>query len=331
MATENKEARKPHARFGLSTILLVVLVIALAAVIAEFEASGAQVTSISSLQLSSKPDTTFSFAGSYYLAYVGTTGNGTATIYLERQPILLNPVLEINVSSSAGTFMSPTLGNVASMELKLLSAANGTATISVSYVSPSLSIPVSSGRIRVLKQAPVVAHPSSSTPPKANTSSSSTNTTVSTTNTTASSVNTTREKIMSIAGSYGLFNTLQDYAAAYSNLSKCTPTLYNSTYISYIGSYPSGASTYYNASRITPHAMPYSIDYVNPLTYSIVFSTTSDSSGTTGTAAIIYINMTSRSVSSYKLEGAFSSQTAASMLSNYVNITKIGGYCSILV
>ena len=330
MATEHKEARKPRARFGLSTALLVVLVIVLAAIIAEFELSSAQITSISSLQLSSKPDTTFSFAGSYYLAYVGSEGSSSAVIYLERQPILLNPVLEINVSSSAGTFVSPTLGNVASMELKLLSAGNGTATISISYVSPSLSIPVSSGGIRVLKHAPVVAPASNSTVSKKN-ASSSTTTTVSTTTTTVSNVNTTKEKIMAIADNYGLFGTLQDYAAAYSNMSKCTPALYNSTYISYTGSYPSGPSTYYNASSITPHAMTYSINYVNLSTYSIVFSTASDSSITNGTAAIINIDMASDSVSSYKLEGAFSGQTAAGMLSNYINATKIGGYCSIAV
>ncbi|MCL5122855.1 MAG: hypothetical protein M1279_02715 [Candidatus Marsarchaeota archaeon] len=330
MATEHKEARKPRARFGLPAALLVVLVIVLAAIIAEFELSSAQVTSISSLQLSSKPDTTFSFAGSYYLAYVGSEGSSSAAIYLERQPILLNPVLEINVSSPSGTFVSPIMGNVASMELKLVSAGNGTATISISYVSPSLSIPVSSGSIRVLQHAPVIA-PSNSTVSKKNASSSSTTTTVSTTTTTISNVNATKEKIMATADNSSLFNTLQDYVAAYSNMSKCTPALYNSTYISYTGAQPSGAATYYNASSITPHAMSYSIDYVNPSTYSIMFSTASDSSVTNGTAAIIYINMTSGSVSSYKLTGAFSGQTAAGLLSSYLNTTKIGGYCSIAV
>ncbi|MEM0149951.1 MAG: hypothetical protein QXW10_03590 [Candidatus Micrarchaeaceae archaeon] len=317
---------------GAFTILLIALIVVLVAMIVYSSTSSAPVRSISSLQLSFKPDTTFSFDGAYYLAYVhSVSGKGSAVIYLERQPILLNPILEINVSDTAITFVSPTLGSIASMEIKLLSATNSSATISISYVSPSLSIPTSSSEIRVVQHASIPAPTSNSSSNKPSNASTNTTSLPSTTTTTISSVNTTNETIMRIADSYGLFSTLQDYISAYSNLTKCTPALYNATYLSYLGSYPSGPSTYYNSSSISPHSMAYSIKGVNSTTYSLVFDTVSDFPATTGTAAIIYINPSLGKVTGYTLEGAYSGQTASSMQSNYINYTKVGGYCSILV
>lgn len=155
MAAEHREAkRKGHTRVGMPTVLLVALAVALIAIIAYSYSSSHTVTSISALRLSFNPNTTFSFAGAYYLAYVhSVNGSGSAVIYLERQPILLNPILEINVSTSSGTFVSPTLGSMASMSIRLLGATSSSATISISYVSPGLSIPPSSSDIRVLQNA----------------------------------------------------------------------------------------------------------------------------------------------------------------------------------
>ena len=333
MPPEHKEARNASAHVNVHShvhaeafmILLIVLIVVLAALIIYSSISSAQVKSISSLQLSFKPDTTFSFGGAYYLAYVhSVSGKGSAAIYLERQPILLNPILEINISDAAATFVSPTLSSAASMEMRLLSATNSSATISISYVSPALSIPTSSNQIRVVQVQ-------NAKPTNASIKSINTTSIPSTTTTTISSVNITEEKIMAIAANYSLFKTLQNYTTTYSNLNKCTPAIYNSTYLSHTGSYPYGATSYYNASSITPHYMTYSINYVNSSAYKMVFNTVSNSSVTTGTAAIIYINPSLNQATGYKLEGAYSGQTASGMQSNYVNYTKIGGYCSILV
>jgi len=335
MAAEHREAKKGHIRIDVFTVLLAVLVAVLIALIAYSELSNTPATSISSLQLYFKPNTTFSLDGVNYIAYAHSfSGNGTAVIYLERQPVMLNPVLAINVSDTSGTFISPVLGHTATMEMKLISATNRSVRISVSYINPGLSIPVSSASIHVLQHVALPApttHTSNSTATTNTSSSPSPSNKTSTNTTTVSNVNMTQEKIMAIAKNYSLFTTLQDYAAAYSNLSKCTPALYNSTYDSKVGSYPSGPNSYYNVSNISPYSMSHIIKYVNPSTYSLVFNTTSYSSATTGTAAIIYVDTVNSSISGYKLEGAYAGQTIASMQSNYINYTKIGGYCSVLI
>ncbi len=336
MAQENKNKKAARFRFDFITIILIALVIVLVALMAYYSVSKTGVTSIGLLKLTYNPNATFSLNGGAYIAYVYKVSNSSsASIYLEKEPILLNPILQINISSSSAVFVNPSMGNYASMEIKLISASSSAVDVSVSSVSPSLSIPVSSSDIQVLQHVYVshAAVNSTSTKPSSNSSIAKNTSSTSTTTTTIakSSANTTKEGIMAIAENYSLFKTLQDYASAYSNLSRCTPALYNSTYLLYTGSYPSGASTYYNASAMSPYNLTYSIRYVNSTTYSLVFNTISDSSLTTGTAALIYVDLPGNAVSGYKLEGAYTGLTPSALASTYTNYTKIGGYCSVLV
>jgi hypothetical protein len=283
-----------------------------------------------------KSGTIFSVNSQQYLISLtsisGSTGK--AYIHISRLPIFASPLL--NVTLTLNNITKINAGTAyANMGIELQSIGQNSITVRVSPLFISLQIAPDSQYIKVVQgtlynsgQLPVTTSIGSSTVITTTAVSSSTVATTSTV------VDTTAAQINATLRQDNLYSLLLNFSKLYANTSRCTSSLYNSTYASAHMSVPSGPNTYENVSIIVPYNMSVVINNVGGGgNYNANFVTkASDPFYNNKVAATIQVNPTQKLVVSDAINstGIFAGQTYTQIGSAYLTAAS-RGVCGVMV
>lgn len=332
-----KKKAKPM-RLNVWTITLIIAIIVLIAVIAVTTLGNSQTTTISNYVITSNPST-FNLAGSNFVVYLGTSNYNTSHIYLEKSPIPLNPLFEITLTSGSVTALNTNgNGNYANLEVKLISSSGKNATVVMEAINTSLQVPVNQFEVSVVNQVKLnstaPANNVTTTIPKngsTTTTSSTSTTTISPTTTTVNQTQITDAEVVSTLKKNTTYALVLNYSRLYANSVNCTSNLYNTTYISQKSTFPSGPSTYENASLFTPTALTLNVTSNGNNRYTALYGTVAQSNLTSGPAASFGVNLQSNTVVNDTLEGGIFSVGYTVLYHVYENATAIKNACGIVI
>ena len=278
--------------------------------------------------------TVFSVNSQQYVISLASTSmhSGKAYIHISRLPIFLNPLL--NVTLTLNNITKINAGTVyTNMGVQLLSLGQNSITVKVTPLYTSLKINPDSQDISTItgtlynsgQQPTGPATSVTTTVAGTSTTTTMTTSTVKTTNATAQSINTTLRQ-------NDLYGLLLNFSVLYTNVSKCTPSLYNSTYTRVHSTVPLGQHAYKNESPYVPYNLSYSIESAGNGNFNAVFKTkTANSLFNNIIAATITVNPQSETTTNETLSGAFEGLTYTELLNNYNTAISVGGACGVEV
>ena len=252
--------------------------------------------------------------GNQFSIYLNYSTPSLANLYLSSIPILQGQTTTLMINKGQAANISLSGSQYADIELKLISSNNTGAVLSVVQIPADIKI--STG---ISGSATTAATTATTTTGSTSTSTTQPTTTVNTGALAISAFNKTS------------VGTLMDnYAALYQATQSCTPSLYNSTFISTQHSAPSGQNTYYNTSDVTPYKITSSEVEVSPGTYNITYTTVSK---TLGSKTVLNAQFTypSNVTVTYAFTGLFNGLTYSQVESNYNSQDSIGNACAALI
>lgn len=310
----NQVARKGNGKVVIAAVIVILVIIAAYAVLS----SGNGTRQISQnytfvLQKGSAQNLMLN-NGNQFSVYLNYSTPSLVNLYLSSIPIFQGQTIALRISKGQTANISLSGSQYADMELKLISSNNTGAVLSVVQIPADIKI--STG---------VSGNPTTATTTATTTSGS---TTISTTQPTTT-VNTGALAISSF-NKTSVGTLMGNYAALYQATQSCTPSLYNSTFISTQHSAPSGQNTYYNTSKVTPYEITSSAVEVSPGTYNITYTTVSK---TLGSKAALNAQFTypSNVTVTTTFTGLFSGLTYSQVESNYNSQKSIGNACAALI
>ncbi|MGC8495950.1 MAG: hypothetical protein ACP5MX_01950 [Candidatus Micrarchaeia archaeon] len=338
MASGNVAAKKRHKHNMIYGLALVVVIIALVAISALKPSGIVNIgTSGSNLTISSKP-VIIEAAGSEYAIYLASApSNDHVSLYIDSMPALVKPAILVSLNLGNVTKVN-TYGNFTTMEVRLDAIGNASATITIKPVSPSLQIAPDTSSIKFItwnlnnsnngiKITTNIINATNSTA-KINTTTKITTTTTSVT--TIPQLNITAQNITSLLNKNIYYGLVLNYTALYDNTTKCTSTLYNSTYLSTYGSLPPASYSYQNMSSFIPYGMiikrinegsgVYTVNFVE-LTRNQAFNNTN--------ALSIVLNANKYVIISSTLGGVYQGDNYTTLLKGYREAEVIGGPCGV--
>lgn len=251
--------------------------------------------------------------GNQFSVYLNYSTPSAAYLYFSSIPILEGQTTALSINKGQTANISLGGSQYADIELRLISSNSTGAVLSV------VQIP---GDIKISAGAPG---------PAATASTTATTTTGSTSSSTTIATTTVNTSALAVAA----FNKtspgalMSNYAALYQATQSCTPSLYNSTFISTQHSAPSGQNTYYNTSMVTPYKILSSATEVSAGTYNLTYTTVSK----TRTEAALKAQFTypSNVTVAYAFTGVFSGLTYSQAESSYNSQSSIGNACAALI
>lgn len=282
--------------------------------------------------------TIFEVNSQQYLISLASVSKGTDNAYIRisKLPIFVNPMLNVtlrlnNITKiNAGTYY-------ANMGIQLQSIGANSVTVKVSPLFTSLKISPDSQYINQVKStlynqgAQVNTQGSSGVSTTISTSSTAVSTT--TVSTTISGEAVAAAEVNSTLEQNYMFSLLLNFSILYANTSKCTSTLYNSTYASAYKKPPSGPNTYENVSSIVPYNLSYSISDIGKGNYDVNFTTRAHSSFYDNKlAAMMEVNASKQLVAYQNISssGIFAGQSITQIEQDYIRASSEGA-CGVYV
>lgn len=271
-----------------------------------------------------------------------SVGSAKAYVHVSKLPIFLNPVL--NVTLALGNITKVNSGsNYANIGLKLDSMSANSVTVSITVLQTSLGIAPDYQDIRVVQgtlygygQAPAPSGPGAqaTTSTTLITTTTAGAATTSATTTVVPSVNSTLLDVNAALRQNSLYAVLYNFSILYANTTRCTPTIYNSTYIFVNGHAPSGGSTFMNVSPYVPYNLSINTGGAGGGNFNVVFKTkTVDPVFNNIVAATIKVNASIKATLSENISstGIFSGVNQSQLYKNYVRALGAGGPCGVEV
>ena len=252
--------------------------------------------------------------GKEFSVYLNYSTPTTAYLQISSIPIFQGMITRIALSKAQTINISLNNSQYSDIELRTVSTNSTNAVLSVVQI-PS-GIKISTGNTETGTTATTTVSATGGT-----TSISSTIPTTTANNTVlaVSAFNSTQTGTL-----------INNFGALYRATQSCTPSLYNSTYISTQHSAPSGPNTYYNVSEVTPYNMVYSVADVSPGTYNLTYTTVSKTLGSKPVLKAQFSYPSNVTVS-YVFIGIFSGMTYSQVLSAYNSQNSIGNACAALI
>lgn len=300
-----------------------------------------------------KQGSSFIIGGTQYVialsSYSNSIDNGSATIYISKSPLFINPMLGVLVNRQNATRVNYG-SKYADMEFELIGANSIYAKLIITPLSQSLQITPDYSMISYVNNSyskaknTLLSNSSKSTTPTTTATSTSGSKTTSTIQSQTSSTpqgstspqsspqNSTQAAIKVALSHDPLYALALNFTSIYANSTKCTPSLYNTTYINQNHSSPKGPSTYQNVSVATPYALVYSQKYAGSGNYNIEYTALTKSSELNNSLTFkIVVNVSSQNVLSDVISGIFTG-TSQSELSQALSQTEsVGNSCAALI
>jgi|GEM_PF-5776721 len=357
--TKNSKQKKANAKMNnkkmlryLAYIIIFLIIILIAYSIISAVMSYANIQEINhstALILSSAP-ALISLNGNEYLIQFISYSNYTSvgTFAITKLPIFVNPSMLVKVpldnftdvnlsskyadlridlknisSSSVGLLLTPIPINLTETPTSLrISFINNTLGTAETATSKPTSTP--SSNVPLVTNTPTTTKSSSNstTTPSSSSGSSSTS---------SSQNNTAKLKLVkSILAKSVYYPIMLNYTTMYADEVNCTPAMYNKTYYNLWGISPSGGDTYANITSVVPYKLTLNITNSTPELYTATYVTYSRNSSFSGNAITIGIDLSTNSITSTSLEGAYYGMNATTLEGGYLKANRVG-VCGALI
>lgn len=278
----------------------------------------------------------FSINSAQYLISLSTVslGSGKAYVHVSKLPVFVNPLL--NVTLTLNNITKVNAGSTyADVGIQLLSASANSITIKVTPLSESLQIAPDSQYISVISGTlynsgqSTSVQASTSTTIGATTTKGAGSTATTSSATTTVTVNTTAVNINAALKQNQLYGLLLNFSVLYTNTSKCTASLYNSTYLNVHGSLPKGSVSFANVSPFVPYNLSRVTKSTNGYYEAVFTAKTEDPSFNNSVAATITVNPTTKATVNQSITGVFQGLNYSQLSKNYVRALSVGGACAV--
>ncbi len=248
--------------------------------------------------------------GQAFAIYLNSSTPSMAYVSISSIPVLPGGTSNMALSKGQSVNVSISGSQYSDIELKAVSVNNTGATFSVIQIPKGLK--VSSG--------------SQTTAATTTATGTGTTTAVSTSPTTTVN-NTALAQAAFNATAEG--SLISSFASLYKATQSCTPSLYNSTFISTQHSSPSAQNTYYNVSTVTPYEITSGATEVSAGAYNFTYTTVSKRSSSKVMSA--QFSYPSNVVVTYAFSGIFNGLSLSQLQSNYNSQNSIGNSCAALI
>ena len=321
--------KSPHGKNWIgakSAAAVVVVVIIIAA--AFFLNSGAHARTISSstpFVLRTGGTAYFSISGQKqaFSIFLKNASESGAEVYMSGYPVLEWPILEVYLTKAEEANVSLWNTGPADLQIKLVSSNATGASLIMTPVPATFSIKPSPG-IKAVNPSQLYGQNAAQ-----QTTISANSTAYTTPISTAVSTVTTTVQQSSGSAAFGLANNtyigtlMAKYKQMYIKDTACTPSVYNSTLITYAKQSPVGPLSFYNVSRQTPGNLNVSASGTAS-GYRLTYTTISPSE--TSTAVTMYITA-SGSIINVTYGGIFTGMNYSQLSSSYIFQSGIGNDC----
>ncbi|MCL4373444.1 MAG: hypothetical protein M1360_00170 [Candidatus Marsarchaeota archaeon] len=328
------QKKKQRGRAPVYAAIIVILIVAIAASI-YLNAVSVKAIAVSAplnATIGSAPSI-FSIKGNEYAMYVsGAQGGNVAYVNIAQFPTMVKPMLYVKLTLHNTTKINAG-SNYTTIEIRLNSISNKSIGVTIIPISASLLIAPDSASIKTVYVG--LGGPAGSISIHTNYTSTTiaSSTTTATTSTTSISaqVNQTQVEIQNLLNKDKFYPLVMNFSKLYSNTSSCTLQSYDTAYVGYYGSTPSGTYTYQNVSQFTPYNMLESTIGQHGL-YITNFVALTRSSFYNNTSALkITMNVTSGIITNTTLGGVYAGLSYATLQNLYKEAVVIGGPCGIYV
>lgn len=319
----------PQHHSGLKIIGTIVLIVIVAAIALSFAGGIPTISSNKTITLQHNASANFYLPDSRNVSsiFLAQSSNSSATVYISRNPVLLNSITQISLTKGETTNISLSGGN-ADLQITLISGTSKAATIALSYVPKTLGIKSSSGigSLNNTGGGQVKASTTESTTiPNAPTTTAAATTTVVQENPTV--------EAYAVANATSLGILMSDYKALYEkDKTDCTRSIYDSAYADNFGVVPTGPNTFANMSLIAPVSIKMSAASAGGDLFNISYYDV-NVSGVEAKDRILQmqINITGQYVVSSDFSGDFYGMSYTSVLQQYQSLNSSSDLCSAYV
>ncbi len=278
--------------------------------------------------------TLFSLNGGEYSGLLVSATSNAAQIAITKQPTFLNPTFYVDVYAGNTTNFNGT-GRYANMQIELVSANQQSAQVTITPITPGLTIPPDTERISVA-QTTLTPFGLPSTTINYNGTNTQTTTTItqgSTTTIQQSNAQAYYNNALVTLHKNPFYALMQNYSDIYaSTAANCTPPIYNQSYVSKYGSSPPAADSFQNISELVPYALSMSFTNTTPYNYSAVYVTQSNyPQVSSGTVLVLNISGEANSLTSTQIEGFFQGLNYTRLLCGYNIAHNFGNSCGMYV
>lgn len=278
---------------------------------------------------------------STFSIYLNNVTTSVAGILVSQSPVLSGTIVSFSIYNGSTLNISTEGLSQANLQVKLLSSNSTYAKLELTPVPSGLTIQTSN---YVLTSQPA-SIPQNSLSNAQSTIITTTATTVqTTTQTTTKSSNSSQQittpttttssisqSVITEVGNTYIGTLVSNLNALYSELSQCTPSLYNQTLISQAHQQPVGPLSYANSSEVTPTSISSTIKGPFSYGYSVNYTSVSKSKLTSGLAISMDLNATSGTISNIKFSGIFEGQNYTDIENSYNFQSGIGNACAALI
>lgn len=259
-------------------------------------------------------------------------------VELTRIPVFLNPTMYILLYLSNATAVNGA-GQYADMQLTLVHSSGSSAEILLVPIPSSAYQLPTAGRISQsqtllggLGSQTVQTTTSATTVSTTVSGGSTTSQTTSATTTVQPGVNYTADGIVTNISKKSVYYTvMQNYSALYAGESSCSAALYNSTYYTRYGKYPSSLDTYTNITKVVPYALTFNISQVSGPTWKGEWETEATERFYSGPVITLTVNTTTQTLTNTTIGGIFKGLNYTDINLGYTTAKNVGNACGILV
>lgn len=341
MADMNQNRQRRPSKGGMHIVWLIIELIIVLVIV--YSVGKWILNTVSVVNISAPTTITLTQAGSvfalngteYSITLLPNASAVTPQVEILKQPAFLTPAQIVTLDLANSTKVNTT-GAFANLEITLKSVSNSSISITLTPLSPSLSLAPDSSKIAYVDTAlKFINVGGSSGTSSSGGSTTSATTTIAGATTTVAATTTISQAQSNYSIALGLlqksiyYPLMVNYTKIYANTQNCTSTLYNNTYTAHYGHQPSGQNTFVNLSGFVPYQMTLSITNSTPSMWSAIYNTASISSFSTGPALVININTTKELIINTTTEGVFYELNYTTVKSSYNAAVSYNNACGI--
>lgn len=268
--------------------------------------------------------------------YLQKVQNSSSVFYVSSVPILSGPISAVQIAAGSGINVSTEGSATANLNIALLASNSSGARVKLTPITSSLSIRVSSSV--TLLSLPSFGFGTSNkssgfTVTSTAATTSAVTTSVAATTTIANTTAAKEQQALSLANTTGPGSLMVKYKVLYQAVSGCTPSLYNSTYLSQIHVPPGGPSAYANVTPITPtNITTHVAQTANPDNFLVTYSTATPTPLPVGSVALsMGINVSSSAIVNVTFKGIFQGLNYTKVNNGYAIQAAVGNACGALI
>ncbi len=263
------------------------------------------VSSSQQLSLSMNGTEYFSLPGnsSINVLFLSHSSDSGITLYLTQTPVMAKPIQAISLSRLQSVNASTADTQTADIQIKLLSSNSSAATLSITPVPAGLAIgaqqfPLVENGGEAYSSTTTVQTTTVQSGSQGSTTTASSTSVATTAATTAQSIPTAQ--IMTVINGSSIGQLLTNFNSLYVQDKACTQSQYNSSYVYYYKSAPSGPYTYYNVSPETPTGFTITIAGTGTDLYNATYAINLPSAPAAQKIVAVQVSTSTYSVVSYK-------------------------------